>query len=99
MLLYQIAGLSSAPPAELGAQEVEILEALIEAKASQAIAAGVRLDLEQWAELDELERRCWSPIVDCRSFAGLSFSLRRGTSCEPLNCMLRSTAARFTTTS
>ena len=60
MLLYQIAGLSSAPPAELGAQDLELLEALLEAKVSQAIAAGVRLDLEQWAGLDELERRCWS---------------------------------------
>lgn len=60
MLLYQIAGLSSAPPAELADQDREKLEALLVARAEQAIGAGVRLDLETWAQLDELERRCWS---------------------------------------
>ena len=59
-MLYQIAGLSSAPPDELADEDRARLSVLLIAKAEQAIDAGVRIDLETWAQLDELERRCWS---------------------------------------
>lgn len=59
-MLYQIAGLSSAPPAELDDDQRAQLSLLLIAKAEQAITAGVHISLEDWAELDELERQCWA---------------------------------------
>ena len=45
-MLYQIAGLSSAPPAELDDDQRAQLSLLLIAKAEQAITAGVRISLE-----------------------------------------------------
>lgn len=59
-MLYQLAGLTSPPPAELEPEQIETLRAVLVNVASQAISGGVSLRLEEWASLDTLERAAWT---------------------------------------
>ena len=59
-MLYQLAGLTSPPPAELEEPQREQLRDVLIQAAAQAIAAGVRLRLEEWAALDTSERVAWT---------------------------------------